>query len=247
MGCWNPSWSEAALSRQEGRQGVLKTQRNRVHLPNISEWGAAPGAGGSRAPPAAIGTQLGENRAGRSAHKNRCTPVPLWSSLGWCWGAGGLLSSMGLPTQNTCRGSLGWAGAAMGHLSLPKHWGYSGLFGALDGLRSLPEHSWGKETADELEEQTGRSQPYGGPASVGLFAWKSPSGGGCAACAYFGGVAQKVLLLLRSFFRSRNCSCFPFTRWGWLFSYFLLLNVICFSLHKRPQSCCSPLHGFGIC
>lgn len=53
-----------------------------------------------------------------------------------------------------------------------------GIFGAfltaLGGLCSLPEHSYGKETADELEEHTGRSQPHGGTVSMGLFAWKYP-------------------------------------------------------------------------
>lgn len=41
-------------------------------------------------------------------------------------------------------------------------------------------------------------QSHGGRATTGLFAWKSPGEERCAACACFGHVGQRVLLLLRS-------------------------------------------------
>lgn len=41
MVSWNRSWFEAAWSRKEGRQGVLKTQRNHVFLHEEQGLGTA--------------------------------------------------------------------------------------------------------------------------------------------------------------------------------------------------------------
>lgn len=159
MGCWNVSWSEAALSRQEGRQRVLKTQRNRIHLPDISAWGAAPRAGdrASRSAPKTTVPQChyGHHWDGVGEQEGSCPP----------WGSRRKTRAGGPSVGKWCHGAPLFPPAP-------------GIFGAfltaLGGLCSLPEHSYGKETAGELEEHTGRSQPHGGTVSMGLFAWKYP-------------------------------------------------------------------------
>jgi len=196
MGCWSRSWFEAALSRQAGRQSVLKTQRNRVHLPSISAGAAAPGAGlgaaeplqGTRARSAATGTRLGQKGDGGTwacprpalAGENHCTPVPPQSSLGWCLGARVLLPSMGLLIQSRRHQSRCHQDRrvpAQGTFPFPEQRGYwAASWPALGSLCGLPERGRGKETADECEEWTGgsRLQSCGGTSTAGLFAWKSP-------------------------------------------------------------------------
>lgn len=252
MGCWNRSWSEAALGRQEARQSVSKTERKHVHLPNISARAAALGAAeprrGPRAPSAAMGTGLGRRQEINLpvAGENHRTPVPPRSLLGWCLGARGLL------IQSTCRGSPGVGRRQPGAPFLSPNTG---------DIRQLPRQLWvasaaflsasgGREL--QVSVRSGRDDPdrrsRGGTSTTGLFAWKSPRGRElCCVRLFWMGKTEGTSAFAVFIFGSRNCSCFPFTRWGWLFSYFLLHNVVRFGLHKRPQSRCCSLHGFGIC
>lgn len=71
----------------------------------------------------------------------------------------------------------------------------------------------------------------------------------CAACAYFGWVGQRVLLLLWSLSLVHRTELVFLSLPGVVtfFSYFLLHNVVHLSLHKRSQSRCCSLQGFRVC
>lgn len=175
MGCWNQSWFEAALSRQEGRRRVLKTQRNRVHLSNISVRGAVPraGAGCSRA---AAGDSRsidgnGNTAWGERRHRDINLPEagvgrgePLYPSANhghrWdcVWEQECSSPRWGCSSKAHAVGHRGRQAPARGTFRFPELGGYSAASSpALGSLCSLPECSQGKETADECEERTGQS------------------------------------------------------------------------------------------
>ena len=194
MGCWNRSWFEAALSRQEGRQRVLKTQRNHVHLPNISVRGAVPraGAGCSQAAAGDLSSSSSNGNTARGEKRQREINSPK-ASVGWREplhpSATTVIAGMVFGSESA---------SALSGAANPKHvpWvtgvgrhqhGAPLLSPNTGDIRQLPRQFWVVSVAF-LSAARGRKlllsvrsrrenldqRSHGGTSTVGLFAWKSP-------------------------------------------------------------------------
>lgn len=196
MGCWNRSWFEAALSRQEGRRRVLKTQRNRVHLPNISVRAAVPraAAGCSRAAAGDSSSIGGNGNTARGERRHRDINLPE-AGIGR---REPLYPSANHGHRWDCVWEQECSGPALGGAAHPKHvpWvtgvgrhqhGAPFVSPNTGDIRQLPRQLWVVSVAFlsaargrklPMSVRSGRDNPdrrsRGGTSTAGLFAWKSP-------------------------------------------------------------------------